>query len=185
MFMFLFPCSCCKAKKIVATLEEKQCKEGLLLSKRLRHCELAAQLYDRLATMPAHELHKCLQPLVSEGVDFPVSMKVKLILRASLEKMESGNLPEFLKVWSPWRMASNPEGDGDEDDFNPMQPCLKGLISSVADKELKLQMDMDEDSDGEDKPSKETNQGQLKLEWKAGLFKSKLHKLKNSKLQET
>lgn len=121
---FIFELSGCKAKKVVTSLEEKQHKEALLLQQRIRLCEAAGHLFDKVGSMGASELHRTLQPLVAEGIALPLSLQVKLVNRRCLECMES-DMTMFMAAWKVW--------DNDEDDEEISLPIAprKGSISRL------------------------------------------------------
>ena len=118
-----------EAKKIAATLESGQHKEGLLLNKRIKICQDASNLFERLESMTADELHKTVQPLMEESVDLPVAIMVRLVRRQCLEGMDSADpRAQFLDCWRPWSSASGVE------EFCPLTPKLDAVIACVSDK---------------------------------------------------
>ena len=136
------------------------------MSKRLKLCEHAVNLAERLDIMNGLELHQSLGVIHNEGVDLPMPMKVKLILRQCMECSENC-MDKFLVMWSPWRESKDDDPDGGE--FNPLQPRIRPLIDIAADKALKLQMAMDEASDGEegDRSEHKAAKEDLVMDWKA------------------
>ena len=119
-------------------LEEGKCVEALLLTNRMRLCELAANLYERVSVMPLNELHRTLQPL--QGIELPTNLECKLISRRCLEALPEDDLTIFWSVWRPW------EADGDEgvEDFDAMKPDLRSLIGSLCDREAELKEEEDQ-----------------------------------------
>ena len=156
---------CSQAKKIVQTLEEKQCKEALLLNQRLKLAEHAVNLAERISSMPALELHKSLTAVVAE-TDLPLHLKAKLILRGCQEHMQS-DLKEFLFLWRPWGDAAGEGGfEGDDNtNFNPLKPRLRSLINVISDQEIKLTM-MDESDGEEESKAKLAQEIEIARSWK-------------------
>ena len=139
-----------KARRILTTLEQKDCKEALLISRRLRTVEFAQTLHDRLESMPADELDRTVQPLVEACVAWPVGMMVRFVKKGVQEAMENAtSLADLLPTWAPW---SDSIADG-ADEFDPTAPKLSAVIAHACDKWLHL--DENDESDGELGPKKE------------------------------
>lgn len=109
--------------------------------------------------MPNHELHRTLQGLGS--VQFPLNLQVKLLRRYCVEQMES-EIVVFLGAWRCWEI----DEDVDHDDFYPLQPALRPLVNSLADKSTQLEMDAN-DGDAEMDEKFKDKKDALALEWKA------------------
>lgn len=67
----------------------------------------------------------------------------------------------FLGAWRCWEI----DHDIDADDFYPLQPALRPLVISLADKSTQLEMDDDGDGEGDEKLK--TQKDALALDWKA------------------
>lgn len=151
------------------SLEEKQCKEALLLSKRCDLAQHAANLVDRIESMQGPELHKSLTVIHNEGHDLPMDMKLRLLQRRCLEDMQA-DVVGFISVWSPWTKPSRvgaADGEAEDDTFNPLNPTMLSLVDIIADKQLNLTM-MEVDSDDEEaKQKSQTLEESIQREWKA------------------
>ena len=153
-----------QAKKIAATLEAGQHKEGLLLNKRIKICQDAANLFERLESMTADELHKTVQPLMEESIDLPVTIMVRLVRRQCLEGMDSADLQgRFLDAWRPWGSTSGVE------EFCPLTPKLDAVIACVSDKYQGLE----EPSDDEEAAARLDQEQQLEYKVRFSLHNQK------------
>lgn len=103
--------------------------EALLLTKRIKLCEMAALLSERLPQLPALETHRCLQAIHAVHIQLPMPLKCKLLLRTCCERMES-DVSSFMKVWCPWQ-ASGQDEDDEGAEFDPMQPAISCLIKAT------------------------------------------------------
>lgn len=128
------------------------------MNQRITMCQHASNLYERCLQMPNHELHRTLQGLGS--VQFPLNLQVKLLRRYCVEQMEA-DIVIFLGAWRCWEI----DHDIDADDFYPLQPALRPLVISLADKSTQLEMDDDGDGEGDEKLK--TQKDALALDWKA------------------
>lgn len=153
------------ARRILSTLEAQSFgREALLLQKRLRLCEHAQHLVDRAHNMPGNELHKVVQPLYDDGVDFPLPLQCKLVSRRCLECVQQKNPKVFLVHWCVWKITVDKADN--QGDFNPLRPMMAAIFNQLSDaQEAFAQKVHDEEFVIEG--AKEAAEGSLFTNWKA------------------
>lgn len=114
-----------------------------MLNKRIKLCDCAQALVERVLTMKGDELHKTLQPLVDADIELPLAMKLKLCHRRCQEVMEQ-NPKAFLSYWAVWNVSGVAIAADDEDDgsFSPLVPRLKAVCDALTDKDMQLDQKM-------------------------------------------
>jgi hypothetical protein len=113
-------------------------KEALLLNQRIKN------LADRAGSMPIDEMARSVTPLQNAGVGLPFSLQLKLVARHC-----------------PWAILS------EVDEFDPVQPLMKSLVATLADKETALNNAMDDEEDVGTAEMESKNKD-LSEEWQAG-----------------
>ena len=150
-----------EARKIAEKLEEAiHSKEALLLNQRIKLCEVALNLAERASSMPIDEMARSVTPLQSAGVQLPFSLQLKLVARHCAHHASKQDPENFLEIWSPWAILS------EVDEFDPVQPLMKSLVATLADKETILNNSMDDEEMG--KVEMESKNKDLSEEWQAG-----------------
>lgn len=158
--ILVFP-NCFEAQKIAKHLEDIQAMEALLLQKRIQLVQHAQNIYERLEGMSRDELHKTLQPLADDNIEWPAITMSRLVKRRCQEGMDSSDIDvNFLDAWQPW-----PTGEVEE--FCPLRPRFDSALAAILDKYNQADFAA---SDGEDDGQAEGELNQSKeLDLKAGL----------------
>lgn len=147
-----------QARKIAEKLEEACCKEHLLVNKRIKLCELAANLYERASSMPTNELHRTVQPLQEEGINLPMPLQLKIASRRCMETLD-GKVDQFLAAWCPWLG----EDEAEIEEFDPTNPRFFSLLAVLSDKEVSFAEECEDMTEDQ----KIVKRQELDLEWKA------------------
>eukprot|EP00438_Fugacium_kawagutii_P031260 Skav218632 [mRNA] locus=scaffold365:183292:183831:+ [translate_table: standard] len=154
-----------EARRLAEKLDESShSKEAVLLTSRIRLCELASNLYERASTMPLDEMRRSIEPLQQEGVVFPTSLQLRVVSRHCLHLASEQDHEGFFEVWCPWSLLS------DLEEFDPCNPSTKSLVATLLDKEMQLNslLEDDEDTKDEDKKKLDEKNTTLSSDWQAG-----------------